>query len=186
MIPVAIIKIEVLFEIFGLKIKFDIHIVFIVALPVLFAGFTACNEVEEEKQGTTIFYYPKPNVYYDVEEKQYFFFSDDNKEWRTEKNLEAFQKDSLGKNVVIENPSQPVWKDNEHHRLVYGAALYTSAVDLQRKYYEDSVNSLPKPPPVIIKKDTSLISNEQDEEVTDNEKKGLKKFLDRVFKKKKD
>jgi hypothetical protein len=179
-------KTIILLEIFGLKLKFNILFVFSVVILVLITGFSACNEAEEFRQGNTIFYYPKPNLYYDVEEKQYFFFSDDNKEWQTEKNPETFQKDSLGKNVVIENPSQPVWKDNEHHRIVYGASLYTSAVDLQRKYYEDSINSLPKTAPVIVKKDTSIITGEIPEEKVEDEKKGLKKFLDRVFKKKKD
>jgi hypothetical protein len=165
-----------------LKLIHTTHITYCFALLVIFTSFSACNEKEEFRQGDTIFYYPKPNVYYDVEEKQYFFLSDDNNEWQTNKNLEAFQKDSLGKNVVLNNPSLPVWKDNEHHRLVYGAALYTSAIDLQRKYYEDSINSLPKPPPVV-KKDNTPVKLEEEEEV-EKEKKGLKKFLDRVFKKK--
>lgn len=165
-----------------MKLNYKIPLVSYVAFLVLFIGFFSCNEVQESRQGNTIFYYPRSNVYYDVEEKQYFFYSDDNNEWRAEKNMEAFHKDSLGKNVVVDKPSQPVWRDNEHHRLVYSAALYTSAIDLQRKYYEDSVNSLPKSAPVIIKKDSAL-NKEQEEE---KEKKGLKKFLDKVFKKKKD
>ncbi len=162
-----------------MKLKFKIITVFYVVVAAMFTSLTSCNAAEEEKQGTTIFYYPKPNVYYDVEEKQYFFYSDDNNEWRIEKNLEAIQKDSLGKNIVIDNPSQPVWKDNEHHRLVYGAALYTSAVDLQRKYYEDSISSLPKPATPQIKTDTTVLIEEEEKQ-----KKGLKKFLNKVFKKK--
>ena len=77
----------------------------------------------------------------------------------------------MDKGVLLDTFSQPVWKDNQNHRLIYSAVLYRSPNDTVEK----------KPGPVVQKPvadvDTSVGQKK--------EKKGLSKFLDKLFGKKK-
>ncbi|HYO22969.1 MAG TPA: hypothetical protein VER36_11235, partial [Flavisolibacter sp.] len=69
--------------------------------------------------------------------------------------------------VLLDTFQQPVWKDNEIHRLVYSAALYASPRD-----------TVEEPEPVVQRPASS-------EPEVKKEKKGLRKFLDKIFGRKK-
>jgi hypothetical protein len=142
----------------------------ILLLLVLFA---ACQPESHPVQGTAFYFYPKPNVYYDIEQKQYYSLSPTTQQWEQKASLNATESAGLGEKVLIDTPGIPVYKDNAHHRLVYSAALYASPEDLRRKYEQDSISSLPPEPtkPEVERKE---------------EKKRTKvgKFLNRIFGKK--
>ncbi len=131
----------------------------------------------EEVQGTSIRFYPKANIYYDVDNEVYYLLSKD--AWERTKKLTEEQSAFLGPHVMIEQPSTPVWLQNEHHKLVYATELYTSPSDYRKKYIEDSLSSLPKKPPVIVAAKDSA-STQQEE----RKKSGVRSFFDRLFKKK--
>lgn len=80
----------------------------------------------------TFYYYPKVNVYYDIARSLYIFPSADGASWQYAKSIEERFTAGLGKRAVIANPALPVWKSNEHHRLVYSAALYAAATDFRK------------------------------------------------------
>ncbi|MDB5207350.1 MAG: hypothetical protein JWR72_2425 [Flavisolibacter sp.] len=67
----------------------------------------------------------------------------------------------MDKNVLIDSPAKPVWKDNERHKLIYSAVLYASPSDTQEVKPVTQV----KEAPMEVKK----------------EKKGLRKFFDKIF-----
>lgn len=135
------------------------------------------NKKKRQIPGTSFNYYPKANVYYDIDNKVYFLIV--NEKWERSKDLTEQQKSLLGKQVIINNPAIPVWKENEQHRLVYGTALYTSKRDFKRKYYEDSINSLPKKV-VVPTKDS------EEREAEEKKRSGVRKFFDKIFRKKGD
>jgi len=140
--------------------------------------FFSCKEVEKSKQGNTFEYYPRVNIYYDIDEKYYLVFDSAQDAWQQKNNLSSEENNLLSKKVVITNPSQPVYKDNDNHRLIYGTVLYSSSEELRQKFIEDSlkVASAKKAKP-IRKVDTVA-------EAEKKPKRGLKKFFDKIFNKK--
>lgn len=141
----------------------------------LLAVFTACQSEAPPVQGTAFYFYPKPNVYYDIEQKQYYTVSATTQQWERRSSLSTAETASLGEKVLIDTPGVPVYKDNAHHRLVYSAALYASPEDLRRKYEQDSISSLPPKP----------ISDEpKNGEKGGKKKTRVGKFLDKLFGKK--
>lgn len=138
----------------------------------------------ENKEAVTLlppqyYYYPKANVYFDSANKEYLFQSTDSLSWQTAKQIPAVVLAMMDKNVLIPHPADPVWRDNENHRLVYSAVLYATASDTVAE------KKAPKP----AKKTFTLPTQDSTESAEKKEKKGLGKLLDKIFgrsKKKKD
>lgn len=146
------------------------------ALPLLFIGL-ACNNGKTEKAVVPVqqaalppqyYFYPKANVYFDSANKEYLFQSGDSAGWVTQKQIPAAVQSMMDKSVLIQNPSQPVWKDNANHKLVYSAALYATANDTIEKK---------APPPLITKTDAV--------EKKEKKKGAFRRFFDKLFGKKK-
>lgn len=116
------------------------------------------------------FYYPKANVYFDSTNKDYFFQSNDGLSWQTAKQIPAVVLALMDKGVMIQNPPDPVWRDNESHRLVYSAVLYATPDDTLVKKKVDK----PVRKPVIPIFDSSAT-------IETKERKGLEKLLNKIF-----
>ena len=117
------------------------------------------------------FYYPKANVYFDTVNKDYIFLGSDGATWTSGKEIPAAMHSMMDKSVLLDTFSQPVWKDNQNHRLIYSAVLYRSPNDTVEK----------KPEPVAQKPVADVDTSVEQKK----EKKGLRKFLDKLFGKKK-
>lgn len=139
---------------------------------ILFLSF-ACNNNKAEKAITVApkppppkyYFYPKANVYFDTINKNYIFLASDNKTWESVKQIPAAMQVMMDKNILIDTPSQPVWKDNERHKLIYSALLYASPADTQAN--------------VAVKPEI------KPESKPEKKKGGLKRFFDKIFGKKK-
>ena len=116
------------------------------------------------------YFYPKANVYFDTVNKDYIFLGSDGATWTSGKEIPAAMHSMMDKSVLLDTFTQPVWKDNQNHRLIYSAVLYRSPNDTVEK----------KPDPVVQKPVANVDTTEQKKE-----KKGLRKFLDKLFGKKK-
>lgn len=153
----------------------------VVLIIIAVIGFSAIKKSsrQEEKdfQGTTFYYYPKRNLYYDLDRKRYIFLSEDLKTWLYKKEVSREEQATLGKHSVITNPATPIWKDNGQHKLIYGVTLYTSPENVQKQFFEDSLNSLPKKPTSLAKKNSP--ENKKDKK----HKSGIGKFFDKIFRK---
>jgi hypothetical protein len=114
------------------------------------------------------YFFPKANVYFDTVNRDYVFMSGDGRTWTTSKEIPAAMQDMMDKSVFLDSFSQPVWKENQNHRLIYAAKLYASP--------EDTVEQ--KPAPVVQAPPPGDGS-------TKKEKKGIRKFFDKLFGKKK-
>jgi hypothetical protein len=127
--------------------------------------------VAENLSPRNFYYYPAANVYYDPTRHHYIFLDSTAKTWKESNELPDSIKNSLDKNVVLNNITPPVWKNNEQHRMVYAASLYANATDFKEK----PVKKEPVPD-----KDTAEKKEDQQKE------KGIKGFFKKLFKKKKE
>lgn len=137
----------------------------------------ACNNSQPENKEDEApslppkyFYYPRANVYFDSANKNYFFQSNDSLSWQTAKQIPAVMLALMDKGVMIQNPPDPVWRDNESHRLVYSAVLYATPGDTLVK--KKAVKPVRKP-------DISFPDSSESAET--RERKGLGKLLNRIF-----
>lgn len=145
-----------------------------VLIVICFSFFT-CNDNKAETVVAAppppkYYFYPKANVYFDTVNKDYLFLGSDGQTWTTGKEIPAAMQSMMDKSVLLDSFSQPVWRDNQNHRLIYSAALYATP--------EDTVERKPTPPPVAHVPDNKGGDEKK-------EKKGLRKFLDKIFGKKK-
>jgi hypothetical protein len=138
----------------------------------------ACNNSQTElksEEGSTLppqyFYYPRANIYFDSANKNYFFQGSDSLSWQTARQIPAVMLALMDKGVLVQNPPDPVWKDNETHRLVYSAVLYATPGDtvVQKKLVKpvrkvDSTKAAADSAPVVLK-----------------ERKGFGKLIDKIF-----
>src|ERR671913_386013 len=79
------------------------------------------------------YFFPKANVYFDSVNKDYLFLTNESKTWSTAKQIPDVMQSMMDKSVLIDSPSNPVWKDNQNHKLVYSALLYASPNDTVKK-----------------------------------------------------
>lgn len=133
----------------------------------------ACNNNKAAKKVVApppppkFYFYPKANVYFDSVNKDFVYLSNDGKTWEVQKQIPAAVHAMMDKNVLIDTPATPVWKDNERHKLIYSALLYASPADTQ-----------------VAKPVKPVVKQEPPKEVK-KEKKGLRRLLDKIFGKKK-
>ncbi len=145
-------------------------------LILLFPFFLcACDEGKKEERKEEVvllppqyYYYPRANVYFDSANKDYLFLASDGNTWQSAKQIPAAMHSLMDKQAPIENPSQPVWQDNANHKLVYSALLYATP--------NDTVEKKAPPKPVVKTKPADDSS-----EVEKKERKGLRRFLDKIF-----
>ena len=122
----------------------------------------------------SFYYYPKANVYYNKTDNNYIF-PDENGSWEVAKDLPPSKSYVLDKKVDLNYSSIDIWKENEKHRMIYAVRLYAADSDLKppaEKYIP--------PPAAPARIDTTEVKDESKKE------KGIKGFLKKIFKKKKD
>lgn len=150
----------------------------IIFIALVIAGCNDGNKTTQQKPtrlSPQYFYYPRANVYFDSANKEYLFLANDSSNWQTAKALPNVMQGLMDKSIYIQNPSQPVWKDNDKHKLIYSSLLYATPEDTVEK------KEIPKP---IVKVSVDTTAKEK------KEAKGLRKVLGKIFgifkKKKKD
>ncbi len=112
------------------------------------------------------YFYPKANVYFDSANKEYLFLGNDGKSWQTAKEIPVAMQVLMDKKVFIASPADPVWKDNQNHKLIYSALLYASPADTQP-------NKAVKP--VVI----------EASKPAEKKRSGFRRFFDKIFGRKK-
>lgn len=154
--------------------------------------FYSCREVEKSTQAnteqeSTFDYYPRANIYYNIDQKYYLVFDSAQNVWQQKNNLTTEENALLSKKVVITDPSVPVYLDNEHHRLIYGTILYSSSEEIHKKFLEDSLKVINAKKSRSIEDSLKISNAKKVNPKAEKEKKrknGLKNFFDRIFKKK--
>ena len=142
----------------------------------LFALSCRDNKQEEKKDDYEFYYYPEKNVYYDVEKKNFFYSLDGGKTWDSTINPSGNDPGTLGKEVIIRSLGE-VYNDNETHRNLYNGKLY-NIINLDTRQVTTAPEVSERK---VQKKRTTAIIPRQEDKL----KKGLKKFLDKIFAKRK-
>lgn len=133
----------------------------------------ACNNNDDKpaeqkpvKLQPQYFYFPRANVYFDSANKAYVFLANDSTGWQMAKQIPNVMQGLMDKSAYIQNPPEPVWTDNEKHKLIYSALLYATAQDTVMK------KVVPKPvaPPPVA-----------DTLAKERKRKGIKKLVDKIF-----
>jgi hypothetical protein len=153
-------------------------LIIIAGLILAFFAFSAVRPAKKLKQ-QAVFYYPKANVYHDLAEDEYYFYHSEQKEWIATKKISREQESSLGDRVPV-SVNDPVWKNNYQERLIYSVSLYAKPSLIRQQLVEDSIKMVPKKIPEV----NSIPSHDSIPSTEEKPKKGLKKFLDKLFGKK--
>jgi hypothetical protein len=125
---------------------------------------------KEAAESHTFYYYPKANVYYNLEEQLYIYPDSIGQAWLTGKELPENRQVGLDKNITLYSPALPVWKDNELHRIVYAVALYALPSDFIEEKPSEPDYSNP-PSDENIKKNKPAKKKES----------GIKRFFRKLF-----
>ncbi len=96
---------------------------FFTACIVFINAFVSCTNSNSDKAQSSLYYYPKANVYYDAIRANYIYSLDSGKTWDSMSDKLNKVPTTLGKEVIIDSPISEVWKANELHRKLYGGRL---------------------------------------------------------------
>ena len=113
----------------------------------------------------TYYYYPKANLYYDSTKGNYILWDSLASTWKSTDKLPVQQID-LGKTVRIGQVVEPVWKENQQHRLIYSVSLYSAAEDFK------------KPAKIEVTEEYSNVAGKSQKA---EKKTGVRKFFERIF-----
>ncbi len=146
----------------------------------LFAVSCQNNNPQEEKENHEFYYYPQKNVYYDVEKKYFLYSLNGGKTWDSVMSSPDKEPATLGEKIIVYSVDNNVYKDNAAHRKSYNGRLYNiTGADTA------FASAAPEVTERKVQRKTVVVKPEQDEEKPMPEevrqKKGLKKFLDKIF-----
>ncbi|TDH26571.1 hypothetical protein EXU57_10805 [Segetibacter sp. 3557_3] len=143
-------------------------------LPVLLLA-AGCSTQPGEEQ-TEVHFYPDKNVYFNPENRFYYYSVNAGRTWdslRVPGNQDPLL---LGSRTVITNPPTRFYAQNKLHRQSYNAIVYNLVSNTDSAGMSTiTERKLPK------KSDSEKAKPEEEKE----KKRGLKKFFDKLFGKKK-
>jgi hypothetical protein len=132
------------------------------------------NNLSEDKEGYEFYYYPAKNVYYNPEKKNFLYSLDGGKTWDSTMNPSGTDPGTLGEKVIIRSLAEDVYKSNETHRNLYKGKLYNfTAADTAY------TSAAPEVTERKVEQKTRTDAKPLPEE--EKPKKGLKKFLKKLF-----
>ncbi|HWJ29165.1 MAG TPA: hypothetical protein VNS32_21675, partial [Flavisolibacter sp.] len=105
-------------------IKISLAFILIVAAVI---GFSSKKPAEKKIIPPYYYYFPQANVYFDSVSKLYTYQISNNEGWYTDMNIPDSLRFLLNKKVILGNCPDPVWKNNEHDRLIYSVSLYATS-----------------------------------------------------------
>ena len=138
----------------------------------------SCKRNDGDTAENIIYYYPEKNIYYDSLRSKYYYSLDGAKTWDSMTFKAHGFGTTLGSKVPINRTENSVWINNESHRKKYNGVLFniinSYTISLARA---DRINKL-----------KAVVKTETQPKVTEKEsapEKGLKKFFNKLFGKKK-
>jgi hypothetical protein len=148
----------------------------IIACAALSASFISCNN--KQPQQHEFYYYPKTNVYYDLQSSTYIYSLDGGRTWYSVNKLTENEPGTLGNKQIIYSTSNEIYKDNAAHRKKYGGSLIVFANT------ENDVNAVDtgaSERPAIKKNVKHKSTGKKGTEYNKPQKKPLKDFFKKIF-----
>ena len=138
----------------------------------------SCKQKDQQTTNDVVYYYPQKNVYYDQQEGNYYYSLNGAATWDSLHIEKPVAVSVLGKQVPLKRTDESIWIDNEIHRKTYNGVLINvinnETISLSKA---DSIRRIK--PVVVVKPKPPVVEKEEPP------KKGLKKFFDKLFGKKK-
>ena len=148
-------------------------LLFIIMVSIELLALSCSNNInDEDKEDYEFYYYPEKNVYYDVEKKNFFYSLDGGKTWDSTINASGEDPGTLGGKVIIRSLVEDVYKNNETHRNLYKGKLYNIV-------NADTV--LASTTPEVSERKQKKKETEIKPAEEEKPKKGIKKFLEKIF-----
>lgn len=159
--------------------KFSTTFTVTVLYLCLVAVNTSCRG-KNAQQPNDLFYYPAKNVYYDSQQAMFYYSLNGAGSWDSVPAGQSLPAGILGERVPIQRTGENVWAANEDDRKKYNGTLINIV--------NDATLSLTRADSMRRVKAIIAAKPKQDEPVVEKEeppKKGLKKFFNKLFGKKK-
>lgn len=136
----------------------------------------ACNN-NSNSDSYRFYYYPDKNVYYDVSNQRFLYSLDGTKTWKSYVGAGTAEVPALGERIEVTSPDSLVYNDNEEHRRLYSGRL----IDLGLLTAATAASA----PEVSERKIAVKRKPVAKARGNDKPKKGIGKFLDKLFGKRK-
>lgn len=163
-----------IFEIVWQKIlhmkRVVLFIIIVVSIQLFFLSCQSNNN-REEKENFEFYYFPKKNVYYNVEKKNFLYSLDGGKTWDSVLSVTDKEPQTLGEKIIVYSANSDVYKDNAAHRKLYNGVLF-NIVNTDTSL----ASAVPEVTERKLKKRKQEGKPDEDEPI-----KGLKKFLNKIF-----
>lgn len=144
--------------------------------------FSCKSNNQSTASESDLFYYPEKNVYYDSGQATYYYSLDSAKTWDSLQYKGIGQVAALGIKIPLTRAITVAWRQNDLHRKTYNGKVLniinSHTIFLGRL---DSINRM-KPKVIIKYKPVDTVGVTQ---LPPPQKKGLGKFFNKIFGKKK-
>lgn len=156
-------------------------------LFVCIIAFAAgCTPGTGSSEKYEVYYFPEKNAYYDLRTTSYYYSLDSAATWDSLKYQGSDYGAALGAKVALDNQPLLPFANNDSHRKTYNGILLNLVNSRTRLLaWQDSLKRL-RPVPMAKVKEIREEGQEVPEESEEKPKKGIKKFFDKIFGKKKD
>ncbi len=144
---------------------------------IIAAGFS-CKRNNIPVAGNAVYYYPEKNIYYDGSRSNYYYSLNGGRSWDSMVFKGAGFGAVLGHKVSLERTGNKVWKNNEKHRKDYNGVLLN--IVNNQTISLSKADSISKIKTIAVVKSQSEVNAKEEPP-----KKGLSKFFNNLFGKKK-
>ena len=159
------------------------RLIWIGLMLCFFAVNLSCKRNNSTSKDIDLYYFPEKNVYYDVTTTSYYYSLDNAKTWDSLIYTGIDFGAALGAKIPLKKLGRYAWSKNDSIRKVHRGRVLNLVNT--RTLSIAKADSLSRVKPVIVVK-PKPVEKEEVQKEEEPPKKGLKKFFNKLFGKKKD
>jgi len=144
----------------------------------------SCKRKDSSATENDLYYFPEKNIYYDVKTANYYYSLDSARSWDSMNYTGADFGAALGAKISLKKKGKNPWSNNDSLRKVYHGRVLNLVN--HRTSLIARADSLSRIKPIVVIKPKSTGKEDTVEVQEEPPKKGLKKFFNKLFGKKKD
>lgn len=160
--------------------KISTLLIYTIGTCFLFITGASCINNSGPQEDDELYYFPDKNVYYDVRKAHYYYSLDGLKTWDSLAFNGTDYGKALGIRIPVQRPGEQAWANNDSLRKVHNGVVLNMVNG--RTLWIQKRDSLKNIKPVVVSKARPEVVEDEPEEAP---KKGLKKFFNKIFGKKK-
>ena len=145
----------------------------------------SCKRKGRESMESDLYYFPEKNIYYDIKTANYYYSLDSARSWDSMTYTGTDFGTALGTKIALKRQGKNPWSNNDSLRKVYHGRLLNLLN--HRTFLIARTDSLRRlKPVVVIVKPKPAETSDTVKTKEEPPKKGIKKFFNKLFGKKKD